>query len=123
MDQIVIAMGGAVYIDFLSDEIRRVDCDFPGMGLTLCLLDTGGSHQGLTPAYAQITEDMGFIAERFGCEYLAQVDPAAFFAAPHLKGHEREEFRAAFLRGERAGAKNAGRADAPGRRSIYAPHE
>ncbi|NCB51290.1 MAG: galactokinase [Clostridia bacterium] len=102
MDQLVIAMGGAVYIDFSIDEIQRIECDFAGMGLTLCLLDTGGNHDNLTFEYARITKDMRFIARQFGCEYLSQVDPAAFYAAPRLKAHEREILRAAHFFDENA---------------------
>jgi galactokinase len=102
MDQIACAFGGAVYSDFYTGEIERITCDFAGMGLTLSLLDTGGSHEGLSDAYAQIAADMRFIARHFGCDYLAEVDPEAFFAAPHLPGREREEFRAAHFFDENA---------------------
>lgn len=102
MDQLVCAMGGAVYIDFKNDEIAWVECDFAGMGLSLCLLDTGGSHEDLTPEYARITEDMRFIARQFGSDCLSSVDPAAFYALPCLPGHEREMLRAAHFFDENA---------------------
>lgn len=95
MDQIACSMDGAVYIDFKTGEIRPIEADFAGMGLALCLLDTGGGHADLTADYARITEDMRFIARHFGCETLSEVEPERFFDAPHLPGREREEFRAA----------------------------
>lgn len=102
MDQIACAFGGAVYMDFYTGTIDRIICDFSGMGLTLCLLDTGGSHENLSAAYAQITADMRFIARHFGCDCLAEVDPETFSDAPHLPGREREEFRAAHFFEENA---------------------
>ena len=50
------------------------------MGLTLSLTDTGGSHAGLTAAYAALPTDMCSVARRFGAETLSQVDPADFYA-------------------------------------------
>lgn len=102
MDQIACAMGGAVYIDFQSNRIEHVECNFAEMGLSLCLLDTGGSHEDLTVDYAQIREDMCFIARHFGKDYLSEVDSEEFFCAPHLQGRQREEFRAAHFFDENA---------------------
>ncbi|HBD86109.1 MAG TPA: galactokinase [Clostridiales bacterium] len=102
MDRLVCALGKPVYIDFMTGKTAPVTCDFGAMGLVLCLLDTGGSHENLTSAYAQITEDMEFIAGHFGCGCLAEVDPSMFFEAPHLPGREREEFRAAHFFDENA---------------------
>lgn len=80
MDQLACAMGGAVYLDFQTGEVQRMDADFAAMGLTLCLTDTGGSHAGLTAAYAEIPADMRAVAARFGAEKLADVPPEMFFA-------------------------------------------
>ena len=82
MDQLVCAMGGTVYIDFLTGECRNVFCDFGEMGFCLCLTDTGGSHVGLTEAYAAILADMHREAERFGRELLGYVNPKDFFSQP-----------------------------------------
>lgn len=80
MDQLACAIGKAVYIDFLTDEIVPIDCDFAGMGLTLCLTDTGGSHAGLTEDYAAIRSDMNAVAAAYGKDVLAYVNPDEFCA-------------------------------------------
>mgnify|MGYP002569675936 CR=1 FL=1 len=80
MDQLACALDGAVYIDFAAGEIAPVAAPFADMGLTLSLTDTGGSHAGLTTAYAALPADMCRVARRFGAETLSQVDPADFYA-------------------------------------------
>ena len=80
MDQLACALDGAVYIDFAAGEIAPVAAPFADMGLTLSLTDTGGSHAGLTAAYAALPADMCSVARRFGAETLSQVDPADFYA-------------------------------------------
>ena len=60
--------------------MEPVTADFEGMGLTLCLTDTGGSHAGLATSYARIPEDMVRIANLFDKGVLADVDPAEFRA-------------------------------------------
>ena len=52
LDQMTVALGGAVYFDFLTGEVQPLRADFSAMGLALCLTDTGGSHADLTDAYA-----------------------------------------------------------------------
>lgn len=79
MDQLAIALGRAVYIDFLTGEVQPVNADFSRMGLTLCLTDTGGSHAGLDTSYARIPADMRLIASFFSKELLGEVDPDEFF--------------------------------------------
>ena len=94
LDELACSVGEAVYIDFLTGEITPMKCDFAGMGLTLCLLDTGGSHKDLTPAYAQIPKDMAYAAHRLGCEYLAEADPTEFRSLECPEGRGREWDRA-----------------------------
>lgn len=79
MDQLACAADGAVYVDFQTMEIRSIPADFTALGYVLSLTDTGGSHAGLTDAYAAIPADMKAVAKRFGQERLAQVDPEEFF--------------------------------------------
>lgn len=79
MDQLACAADGAVYVDFQTMEIRSIPADFSKLGYVLSLTDTGGSHAGLTDAYAAIPEDMRAVARRFGKERLAEVDPEVFF--------------------------------------------
>lgn len=85
MDQLACALGGAVYMDFASGELRRLEAPFAAMGLTLCLTDTGGSHAGLSAAYAEIFEDMCGVAARFGARTLSEV-PAELFSARRRPG-------------------------------------
>ena len=45
MDQLACSLGHCVYVDFKINEIVPITADFSDMGLTLCLTDTGGSHE------------------------------------------------------------------------------
>ena len=76
--QLVCALGHTVYVDLKTNEIERIEDDFTDMGLTMCLTDTGGSHDGLNTSYARIPADMCLIANLFDVGVLADVDPAAF---------------------------------------------
>jgi len=78
MSQLTCALGKTMYADLATNEIEPVVADFEGMGLTLCLTETGGSHAGLATSYARIPADMVYIANLFDKGVLADVDPAAF---------------------------------------------
>lgn len=78
--QLVCAMGHTLYVDLKANEIERIEDDFSDMGLTMCLTDTGGSHDGLNTSYARIPADMCYIANLFDKGILADVDPAEFRA-------------------------------------------
>ena len=78
MDQLVIALGGTVYVDFATMKIEAVKADFSSMGLTLCLTNTGGSHAGLDTSYALIPKDMVYIANLFDKGVLGEVDAEEF---------------------------------------------
>ena len=78
MSQLVCAMGHTVYADFKTGQIETLQADFSAMGLTLCLTDTGGSHEGLATSYARIPADMIYIANLFDQGLLGDVDPEAF---------------------------------------------
>ncbi len=84
MDQLACAIGKAVYIDFLTEEIVPIDCDFSRMGLVLCLTDTGGSHSNLTADYAAIRRDMSAVAQSYGKDALAYVNRNEFY----VRGYE-----------------------------------
>ncbi len=116
MDQLACAIGKAVYIDFATDEIIPLDCDFGSMGLTLCLTDTGGSHAGLTEDYAAIRRDMNAVSAFYGQEVLRYVnyeefknrgfsDASAALRAEHFfEENERVPLmREAMARGDREG--------------------
>jgi len=78
MSQLTCALGQTVYADLALHEIEPVVADFEGMGLTLCLTDTGGSHAELATSYARIPADMVYIANLFDKGVLGDVDPAEF---------------------------------------------
>ena len=80
MSQIICAYGQTAYIDFKTREITPVRANFAGMGLTLCLTDTGGSHAGLDTSYARIPADMVYVANLFDKGVLGDVDPEEFRA-------------------------------------------
>jgi galactokinase len=81
MDQMVSSVGGLVRIDFADPGRPAVSAvPFAGAlaGLRLCLVDTGGSHADLTPAYAAIPEEMGRVSALFGASVLREVEEADF---------------------------------------------
>ena len=78
--QLTCALGKTIYADLKTNLIEPVTADFEGMGLTLCLTDTGGSHAELSTSYARIPADMVYIANLFDKGVLADVDPAEFRA-------------------------------------------
>ena len=78
MSQLVCAMGHTLYVDFKTNEIERIVDDFSDMGLTLCLADTGSTHDGLNTSYARIPADMSYVANLFDAGVLADVDPEEF---------------------------------------------
>ncbi len=80
MSQLTCALGKTLYADLNTSELETIEADFEGMGLTLCLTDTGGSHAGLATSYARIPADMVYIANLFDKGVLADVDPEEFRA-------------------------------------------
>lgn len=89
MDQAASSIGGFVSIDFADPrrpKVEKINFDFTKSGYSLCILNTRGSHAGLTPDYAAIPEEMGKVAAFFGKTVLREVDEAAFFTAlPQLR--------------------------------------
>ncbi len=80
MSQLVCTMGHTLYVDFRTNEIERIEADFSEMGLTLCMTNTGGSHDGLNTSYARIPADMSYVANLFDAGVLADVSPEEFRA-------------------------------------------
>ncbi|MBR4473216.1 MAG: galactokinase [Oscillospiraceae bacterium] len=76
--QLVCVYGHTLYLDLKANIIERITADFSKMGLTMCLTDTGGSHDGLNTSYARIPADMSYIANLFDCGVLAEVNPEDF---------------------------------------------
>lgn len=89
MDQIACAVGGIVAIDFQhadEPEIQRVGTNFGDHGLSLAVIDTGGSHADLTPDYAAVPEEMRSVARALGkrvCRELSREEVVA--ALPRLR--------------------------------------
>ena len=77
-DALACALGGGVYLDVLENKLVQLECDFDGLGLAMCLTDTGGSVVQAEPAYAQIAADMTAVAESFGEPFLAKVRGPVF---------------------------------------------
>ena len=89
MDQTASAVGSAVSIDFLCPEVpivERLPCDFARWGMTMYVVNTGGSHADLTEDYAAIPLEMKAVAAQFGCHVLREVEPEEFYAElPRLR--------------------------------------
>ncbi len=82
MDQMACSVGGMIFIDFADKEnviVEKIDSDFDGAGLSLCIVDTKGSHADLTPDYAAVPEEMNSVARALGKEYLREVDEKEFY--------------------------------------------
>ncbi len=72
MDQTASSVGGLVYIDFRDPAhpvVENVEYDFDGCGYTLCIIDSGADHAGLTENYAAIPGELNKVC-RVGREYL-----------------------------------------------------
>ena len=91
LDQTACASGGAVVIDFSVPQgdpprTRRINFDLAAMGYALCVVNSGGSHAGLTPDYAAIPTEMKSVAAFFGKTVLAEIDrETALSAAAALR--------------------------------------
>ncbi len=79
LDQSVIAIGGAVLLDF-ADGLRHTRLALPSDPVPV-LINSGGSHSQLSALYAQIPADMHAVARFFCRQRLVDVPPDAFFAA------------------------------------------
>ena len=80
MSQLACVYGHTLYVDLKTNETEQIVDDFTDMGLTLCLTNTGGSHDGLSTSYARIPADMTYIANLFDVGVLADVSPEEFRA-------------------------------------------
>ena len=81
MDQTASSVGGFVAIDFKNPKmpvIEKVDFDFSACDHALCIVDTKGSHSGLTGEYAAVKEEMESVAAVFGKTSLREVARDAF---------------------------------------------
>lgn len=81
MDQMACSVGGMIFIDFKEKEhpeVRQVHTDFEKAGLSLCIVDTKGSHADLTPDYAAVPAEMNQVAQALGREHLREVPRETF---------------------------------------------
>ncbi len=81
MDQTASSVGGLTFIDFKEDpaKIEAIRYDFAKHGFALVVVNTGGSHDDLTPDYAAIPAEMRAVAACFGEQNLRRVRPDEFF--------------------------------------------
>ena len=84
MDQMACSVGGMIYIDFEDKTrpvVKQIHSDFEKAGLSLCIVDTKGSHADLTPDYAAVPAEMNQVARALGKEHLREVDRETFYRA------------------------------------------
>ena len=84
MDQMACSVGGMIYIDFQDKEnpvVKQIHSDFEKAGLSLCIVDTKGSHADLTPDYAAVPAEMNQVAQALGKEHLREIPRETFFEA------------------------------------------
>lgn len=77
LDQLATATGGIIAIDFenaTTPLVEPIDFDLGAAGLSLCIVETGGSHADLTPDYAAIPAEMKAVAAALGGEVLREID-------------------------------------------------
>ncbi len=83
MDQMASSQGGMITIDFETDEpkIEAISYDFTAKGYAVVIVNSGGSHDDLTPSYAAIPREMRMVAGYFGKTVLREVPADTFFRA------------------------------------------
>ena len=83
MDQMASSIGGIAAIDFADPDhplVEKLELDFSVFGHSLCLIDTGASHAGLTDHYAAIPTEMRHVSLMFGADYLRDVQECIFYS-------------------------------------------
>ncbi|MBR1585309.1 MAG: galactokinase [Clostridia bacterium] len=76
MDQMACSTGGLVTIDFKEEPVvEPLTFSFSDAGYALVVVNTGGSHDNLTPEYAAIRAEMEAVAAFFGQKVLRGVRP------------------------------------------------
>lgn len=84
MDQLTCATEGVVFIDFADPEhpkVEKLSLNPAAWDHTLCIIDTGADHAGLTDEYAAITRELGALCACFDKQYLRQIPEAEFYRA------------------------------------------
>lgn len=75
MDQTACAVGGFVAIDFKDPKnpvVEKLPFDLDAVGLSLCIVNTGGNHADLNEDYASVPADMKKTAAFLGVSVLAE---------------------------------------------------
>jgi galactokinase len=89
MDQTTSAVGGVVTVDFRDAArpiVRKLSLDFAARGLSLVVVNTGGSHADLTAEYTAIRSEMESVARELGGKVLRDVEPERFWRSiPELR--------------------------------------
>jgi len=83
LDQLATVTGGIIAIDFenaAAPLVEPIDFDPDEAGLSLCIVETGGSHADLTADYAAVPAEMKAVAKALGGEVLREVDERAILA-------------------------------------------
>ncbi len=76
MDQTACAVGGFITIDFIKKDkpvVNKLNFDFSKYDYSILIIDTGGSHENLTPFYASIPQEMKKVAAFFNKNVLREV--------------------------------------------------
>ncbi|MCQ2521264.1 MAG: galactokinase [Lachnospiraceae bacterium] len=84
MDQMACDTGDMITIDFEDPKdpvCRQIPTCFEEQKISLCIVDTKGSHADLTDDYAAIPKEMKGVAACFGKEVLREVPEEEFFAS------------------------------------------
>ena len=87
MDQVACSVGGMVTIDFKDADhpaVEKINTQFSDFHLSLCIVDTKGSHADLTDEYAAVPREMKEIAAYFDKDVLREVSEEDFYG--HLDG-------------------------------------
>lgn len=76
MDQMAIAVGGIISIDFIDTKnpiVKKINFDLSEKNYTLLVVDTGDGHADLTEDYASIPLEMKSVAKEFGKEVCREI--------------------------------------------------
>jgi galactokinase len=69
MDQLTIAVGGIVLIDFenpAKPRVEKFNFDFESVGYNMLVVETGGTHIDLTEDYSLVPKEMKEVAKQLG---------------------------------------------------------
>jgi galactokinase len=76
MDQLACALGGIVTIDFADPakpQYTSINAQFKEHGYTLCVVNTGSSHEDLTEEYTSIQQEMKAVARVLQKSYCREI--------------------------------------------------